>query len=210
MIRFVRFLFAMASISGILLGQQSKPSIPDNLIWEPGIEYAPGAAKSESLKMDVVRPRGARNPLPAVVCIHGGGFRAGSRDGYLPLCIKLAQRGYVAATISYRLSPASQFPAPVHDAKAAVRWLRANANQFGIDPERIGVTGGSAGGHLALFLGLTGGIPEFEGSGPYLNQSSRVSCVVNYYGPTVRQTSRSPMAKVSMPQRCCLCSWVGI
>ena len=185
MLRLARWCFAISWCSGVLFAQQTnKPSIPDNVIWEPAIEYAPGAAKSESLKMDIVRPRGAQRPLPAVVCIHGGGFRAGTRDGYLPLCIKLAQRGYVAATISYRLSPASQFPAPVHDAKAAVRWLRANATQLGIDPERIGVTGGSAGGHLALFLGLTGGIPEFEGSGPNLNQSSQVSCVVNYYGPT--------------------------
>lgn len=183
--RSARLLLAMACFSGVLFGQQSnKPSIPDNVTWEPAIEYAPGGAKSESLKMDIVRPRGAGGPYPAVVCIHGGGFRRGSRDSYLPLCIKLAQRGYVAATISYRLSPTSQFPAPVHDAKAAVRWLRANATQFGIDPERIGVTGGSAGGHLALFLGLTGGMQEFEGSGPFPNQSSRVSCVVNYYGPT--------------------------
>ena len=185
MLRLTRLCAAIACCSAVLLAQQSnRPSIPDNVIWEPAIEYAPGAAKSESLKMDIVRPRGARASSPAVVCIHGGGFRAGSRDGYLSLCIKLAQRGYVAATISYRLSPGSQFPSPVHDAKAAVRWLRANATQFGIDPERIGVTGGSAGGHLALFLGLTGGIPDFEGTGPNLGQSSRVSCVVNYYGPT--------------------------
>jgi len=64
----------------------------------------------------------------------------------------------VAATVTYRLAPKSQFPAPVHDVKAAVRWLRANASKFGIDPDRIGVTGGSAGGHLALFLGLTPGV----------------------------------------------------
>jgi dienelactone hydrolase len=100
------------------------------------------------------------------------------------LCIRLAQHGYVASTVSYRLSPTDQFPAPVHDVKAAVRWLRSNAARFGIDPERVGVTGGSAGGHLALFLGLTSGVQEFEGPGPHLEQSSRVSCVVNYYGPT--------------------------
>src|SRR4029453_8127158 len=115
--RSARLLLAMACFSGVLFGQQSaKPSIPDNVTWEPGIEYAPGGAKSESLKMDIVRPKGSGGPYPAVVCIHGGGFRRGSRDSYLPLCIKLAQRGYVAATISYRLSPTSQFPAPVHDA----------------------------------------------------------------------------------------------
>ena len=115
---------------------------------------------------------------------HGGGFRAGSRKGYLAQCIRLAQRGYVAATVDYRLAPAAPFPAAVHDVKAAVRYLRANAARLGIDPERIGVTGGSAGGHLALFLGLTGGMPRFEGDGPNRSQSSRVTCVVDYYGPS--------------------------
>ena len=116
--------------------------------------------------------------------IAGGGFRAGSRKGYLAQCIRLAQRGYVAVTVDYRLAPAAPFPAAVHDVKAAVRYLRASAPRLGIDPERIGVTGGSAGGHLALFLGLTGGMPRFEGDGPNRSQSSRVSCVVDYYGPS--------------------------
>ena len=178
-------LFAYLGCAGPLLAQNpALPAIPDDVIWEPAIEYAAAGAKTVNLMMDVVRPRKQSGRLPAVVCIHGGGFRRGSRDSYLPLCIRLAQRGYVAATVSYRLSPLDQFPAPVHDVKAAVRWLRANAARFGIDPERIGATGGSAGGHLALFLGLTTGIAEFEGSGPHPEQSSRVACVVNYYGPT--------------------------
>ena len=174
----------LASAESILAQQPPIPPIPDDVIWEPAIEYAAAGAKTVNLMMDVVRPRKQSGRLPAVVCIHGGGFRAGNRQSYLPLCIRLAQHGYVAATVSYRLSPLDQFPAPVHDVKAAVRWLRANAARFGIDPDRIGVTGGSAGGHLALFLGLTGGIAEFEGSGPNPEQSSRVACVVNYYGPT--------------------------
>ena len=164
--------------------QPQVPAIPDDVTWEPAIQYATAGAMPVNLMMDVVRPRKQSGRLPAVVCIHGGGFRAGSRESYLPLCIRLAQRGYVAATVSYRLSPRDQFPAPVHDVKAAVRFLRANAVRFGIDPERIGVTGGSAGGHLALFLGLTGGIAEFEGNGSNPEQPSRVTCVVNYYGPT--------------------------
>ena len=90
----------------------------------------------------------------------------------------------MAATVDYRLAPAAPFPAAVHDVKAAVRYLRANAARLGIDPERIGTTGGSAGGHLALFLGMTGGMPRFEGDGPNRGQSSRVSCVVDYYGPS--------------------------
>lgn len=174
-------LVLLSLVFSLAAQQTDRPSIPENLIWEPDLEYSTQGGR---LEMDLVRPRESGGLNPAVVCIHGGGFRAGKRQSYLPLCIKLAQRGYVAATVSYRLSPRNQFPAPVHDVKAAVRWLRANAARFGIDPDRIGVTGGSAGGHLALFLGLTGGVPELEGTGPHLEQSSRVSCVVNYYGPT--------------------------
>ena len=122
--------------------------------------------------------------MPAVVLVHGGGFRRGRPASYLPVAIKLAERGYVAATVSYRLAPRHQFPAAVEDVKAAVRFLRANADRFGIDPDRIGAMGGSAGGHLVLFLGLTPNVAEFEGTGPNREYSSRVSCVVNYYGPT--------------------------
>lgn len=150
------------------------------VIVEKDVDYSNVGAR---VAMDVVRPVGP-GPFPAVVAIHGGGFRRGSRDSYVPLCNKLAERGYVAATVSYRLAPRDQFPAQVHDVKAAVRFLRANARRFGIDPDRIGAVGGSAGAHLALFLGLTGGVAEFEGSGPNQQQSSRVAAVVSYYGPT--------------------------
>src|SRR3989454_7469457 len=136
-------------LAASLAGQQAKiPAMPDNVIYEPNLDYA--TAVGGKLAMDIVRPRDSSGaPHPTVLCIHGGGFRAGARQSYLPLCIKLAQRGYVAATASYRLAPKSQFPAPVHDVKAAVRWLRANAAKFGIDPERIGVTGGGGIGREA-------------------------------------------------------------
>jgi acetyl esterase/lipase len=82
------------------------------------------------------------------------------------------------------LAPAAPFPAAVYDVKAAVRYLRANASRLGIDPNKIGTMGGSAGGHLALFLGVTANVPEFEGDGPNREQSSRVAVVVDYYGPS--------------------------
>jgi acetyl esterase/lipase len=161
---------------------QNPPPIPDSLIHEAGVEYSNVGGNME---MDIVRPRdSSAGPRPAVLLVHGGGFRAGKRESYLPMAARLAERGYVAATASYRLSPRNQFPAPVQDVKAAVRFLRANASKYGIDPERIGAMGGSAGGHLVLFLGLTAGVPEFEGTGPNLQFSSRVSCVADYYGPT--------------------------
>src|SRR5580765_2018589 len=177
-----QIIFLVTMLCAALYAQQTPaPTIPDNLLFEPDVAYAPADPQQV---MDIVRPRGTGQALPAVVCIHGGGFRAGSRKGYLDQCVRLAQRGYVAATVDYRLAPAAPFPAAVHDVKAAVRYLRANAARLDIDPSRICVTGGYAGGHLALFLGLTAGMPEFEGDGPNRDQSSKVSCVVDYYGPS--------------------------
>ena len=90
----------------------------------------------------------------------------------------------MAITVTYRLAPAFPFPAAIYDCKAAVRWLRANAAKYHVDPKRIGVTGGSAGGHLAQFLGVTADVKEFEGDEGSLDQSSSVACVVNFYGPS--------------------------
>jgi acetyl esterase/lipase len=131
----------------------------------------------------LARPDGS-GPFPAVVCIHGGGFRAGAREGYDGLIKKLAAHGYVAATVTYRLTPKYQFPAAVYDVKSAVRWLRANAAKYHVDPDRIGAMGGSAGGHLAQFLGVTADQKQFEGDSGNADQSSRVTCVVNFYGPS--------------------------
>ncbi len=162
------------------------------------VEYSNVGAKME---MDIVRPANATVPAPAVLLVHGGGFRAGNRQSYLPLAQKLAARGYVAATASYRLAPRHQFPAAVEDVKAAVRFLRANAAKYGIDPEHIGAWGGSAGGHLVLMLGLTGDVAEFEGSGPNKEFSSKVQAVVNYYGPTdfTQSYSKSVDAALVLP-----------
>jgi acetyl esterase/lipase len=150
--------------------------------FEEGLEYS--NPDGQHLKLNLARPKMPAANSPAVLCIHGGGFRAGSRDRWNDLCKELAERGYVAATVTYRLAPKYQFPAAVHDVKAAVRWLRASAGKHAIDPARIGVVGDSAGGHLAQFLGVTAGIAQFEGDGGHREQSSGVTCVVNYYGPS--------------------------
>lgn len=175
-IAFVGMLLVAATFA------EAAPPVPDSVVWETGIEYSnPG---DEHLQLNLARPKTGDGPFPAVLCIHGGGFRAGKRDSYDALCLKLAERGYVAATITYRLAPKHQFPAAVHDTKAAVRWLRANAGKYHINPAKIGVTGGSAGGHLAQFLGVTANVPQFEGTGGNPDQSSTVTCVVNVYGPS--------------------------
>jgi acetyl esterase/lipase len=157
-------------------------AVPDDVIFEQNIEYS--NPDGQHLQLNMARPKNADGTLPVVLCIHGGGFRGGTRDGYNALCLKLAQRGFVAVTITYRLAPKYQFPAAVYDTKAAVRWLRANAAKYQIDPVRIGVTGDSAGGHLAQFLGVTANVKEFEGDGGNAGESSSVACVVNEYGPS--------------------------
>lgn len=171
-------VFVLVSIASA----QNPPKVPENVAFETGIEYS--NPDGQHLQLNLARPKTGDGPFPAIVCIHGGGFRAGKRESYDALCLKLAQNGYVAITVTYRLAPKYPFPAAVHDTKAAVRWLRANAAKYKVNPDRIGVTGGSAGGHLAQFLGVTAGVKEFEGNGGHADQSSRVKCVVNVYGPS--------------------------
>jgi acetyl esterase/lipase len=179
------------------------PAVPDNVLWQSDIEYS--NPDDQHLQLNLARPKTGDGPFPAVLCIHGGGFRAGTRDGYDGLCMQLAKRGYVTATMTYRLSPKFKFPAAVHDTKAAVRWLRANAATYKIDPHRIGVTGGSAGGHLAQFLAVTAHVPEFEGTGGNPEQSSSVACVVNLFGPSdfTKSYGKSVDAAVVLPM------WLG-
>src|SRR3954462_8697541 len=166
-----RFIFT------ILLLVLARSSSAGEIIFEPNIEYA--NPDNQHLQLNLARPKEALDKMPAVICIHGGGFRAGNRTRWDALCKELARRGYVAVTMQYRLSPKYQFPAAVHDAKSAVRWVRLNATKYHIDPNRIGAIGDSAGGHLVQFLAVTGDVKDFDGDqnpGP----SSRVNCVVNY------------------------------
>ncbi|MDX2268934.1 MAG: alpha/beta hydrolase fold domain-containing protein [Bryobacter sp.] len=172
--------FLLFLLCGALLGQ-TPFTPPAGVSYFPNLEYSNVGQKVE---LDLFRPANSTGPLPAVLFVHGGGFRRGTREGYRALAAKLAARGYVTATASYRLAPRHQFPAAVEDAKAAVRFLRGNSEKYGIDPARIGAWGGSAGGHLVLMLGLTHGVAEFEGTGPNRQFSSQVQAVVNYYGPT--------------------------
>src|SRR5436190_23369146 len=152
-----RFAFA-----AVLLAAATASGTADEITFEAGIEFAkPGG---DSLQLNLARPKVQSGKGPAILCIHGGGFRAGKREGWDARCKLLAEQGYDRATVTYRLAPKHQFPAAVEDVKAAVRWLRANAEKYSIDPERIGVVGDSAGGHLAQFLGVTGGVSQFEGS----------------------------------------------
>jgi acetyl esterase/lipase len=148
--------------------------------FETGIEFA--NPDNQHLQLNLARPAEGEGPFPTVICIHGGGFRAGKREGWDAMCKQLAARGYVAATITYRLAPKYPFPAAVEDSKAAVRWMRANAAKYHVDPDRIAVLGDSAGGHLTQFLAVTNNVHDFDGDqnpGP----SSAVQCAASFYGP---------------------------
>jgi acetyl esterase/lipase len=125
-----------------------------------------------------------KTPLPCVVLIHGGSWRFGGRDSLLLPAALLARLGFVTASIEYRLTHEAPFPAQIEDCKCAVRFLRANAAELGLDPERIGAFGTSAGGHLAALLGTAPDHPALEGNGGWPDVSSAVQAVVDWYGPT--------------------------
>ena len=131
-----------------------------------------------TLEMDIYRPTEVWGDLPAIVCIHGGGWQKGSKINHRNVAQALAARGFVTASISYRLSGEAQFPAHIQDCKAAVRFLRANAKEYGIDSDKIGVIGHSAGGHLAALLGTSAGVKELEGDGGNADFSSSVQAAV--------------------------------
>ena len=118
-----------------------------------------------TLAMDIYRPKKAWGKLPAVICIHGGGWHKGDRSSHEKLAQAIASRGFVAATISYRLSGEAPFPAAIHDCKAAVRFLRANSSEYGIDTKNVGAIGLSAGGHLTALLATSAGVKDLEGNG---------------------------------------------
>jgi acetyl esterase/lipase len=147
------------------------------------IVYGQGGGRD--LTMHLVLPKEERlQPSPAYVWIHGGGWQGGDKDGGVAAVTPLVRKGFVGATIEYRLTSEAPFPAQIEDCKCAIRYLRAHAEKYGIDPERIAVGGSSAGGHLAALVGTSGEIQELEGQGGWANFSSRVQAVIDLYGPT--------------------------
>lgn len=162
----------------------------DDLVIEKDIVYGKGG--DVELMIDLTKPKDGEGPFPALVLIHGGGWIGGTRQSFQPLAEQAARRGYVAVTVTYRLTQPDpetklgkhQFPEQLHDCKCAVRWLRSAAKKYDVDPDRIGVMGGSAGGHLSLLVGMVDEHAKLEGDGGHADQSSRVDAVVNLFGPT--------------------------
>lgn len=184
------FLFAVP-----LSAQQPKRPMakaPPGVKLVRDLEYA--RAGDKKLLLDLYLPEKSDKPLPVIVGIHGGGWANGSKDGGQGSW--LSARGYAVAVINYRLSGEAIFPAQIEDCKAAVRWLRANAAKHNLDADCVGVTGHSAGGHLASLLAVTGEVKEYD-VGEHLEFSSRVQAAAPMSGPTdfLQMDAHSPPGK---------------
>jgi acetyl esterase/lipase len=163
--------------------RDSQPRSPRGVDVKRDVVFGKGGGRD--LKMHLVLPESKPNePLPAYVWIHGGGWQAGSKEGGINQVASIVAEGFIGATIEYRLTGEAPFPAQIEDCKCAIRFLRAHADEYGIDPDRIAVGGSSAGGHLVALLGTSGDVKDLEGNGGWPDQSSRVQAVVDLYGPT--------------------------
>jgi acetyl esterase/lipase len=171
--------FTILSFFSPVTGQETL-ELPEGYVMERDLVYH--QVDGTDLKLDIYYQTETDKPLPLVIHVHGGAWRAGSKDG-VGVNSGLLGNGYAVAAISYRLSQEATFPAQIIDCKAAVRYLRAHAKQFNINPRRIGAIGWSAGGHLVALLGTAENQPAWE-QGDHLEYSSRVQAVVDFYGPT--------------------------
>lgn len=143
-----------------------------------------GKGGDTELSLDLFLPTGIDKPAPGVVLFYGGGWKSGRKDQLREYAQHFARNGYVVALPQYRLRDTGVWPNSVHDAKTAMRWMRAHAEENFVDPDRIGVMGNSAGAYLALMVGYTPGVEEFEGDGGWEEFSSDAQVVVDIYGPT--------------------------
>lgn len=173
----------LAVWSGLEKLADLKPEIPPEIEELKDIEYK--NVDGKPLQLDIYRPTDLTGPAPLLVFIHGGSWKGGKRSDYLVYLVAFAQRGYVTATVSYRLLGDAPYPACIEDINDAVRWLCANGENYGYDPERIALIGGSAGGHLAM-LSAYGWGDQSDGEGNEFtgNNKCPVRAVVNIYGPS--------------------------
>ncbi len=190
-------------LAGVFATAQTRPAADDRLAQlqallgvsvERDIVY--GKVDGQKLLLDLHLPRDADQPLPVVLWIHGGGWSMGSKDR-CPAA-PLVRRGYAVASVGYRLAPDATWPAQIQDCQAAVRFLRANAEKYGLDGKRIGAWGASAGGHLAAMLGVLGddAIPATGGNDGI---SSRVQAVCDCFGPTDLASLPDPPGRPNNP-----------
>jgi len=167
-------------------GQPTRPQVADSIRAELNVPYAATDNPRQRLDLYLPKARKTDKPLPVVVWIHGGAWRGGDkRSGGRMLADLVGSGNYAGVSVGYRLTGEAIWPVQIHDCKAAVRWIRANAGRLNLDPQRIAVWGSSAGGHLVAMLGTSGGVKNLEGTiGKHTDFDSRVACVVDYFGPS--------------------------
>ena len=163
------------------LNRNRSAGLPDHIVARMNLVYT--SVGDRKLPLDLYHPKDSKTPVPLVIWIHGGGWKGGSKNGNNP-AMALLLRGYAVASVEYRLSGEAIFPAAVEDCKAAISFLRANSDQYHLDPNRFGVWGSSAGGHLAAMMGTTGDSDEFESHRVAVKTSSEVQAVCDWFGPT--------------------------
>ena len=152
----------------------------DGVVQKNGIIYCTYGKRK--MKLDVFFDKNKKEKQTAIILIHGGGWRSGSREQHHQMAQKLATLGYVCFTPEYRLSTEALFPAAVYDIKASIRWVRENAEKYNVNPDHIVSLGFSAGGELAAFMGVTGNMPLFEGEVTNSNSKSQVNAIVDIDG----------------------------
>jgi acetyl esterase/lipase len=183
---------AMRVAFGLVLLGFVMPALAQEQKQVPGLDSVEivkdvvyGKGGGRDLKLHLIKPKEKSDaPMPVLVWVHGGGWQAGNKDSGIPRSVAFAQRGYFCASIEYRLSQEAVFPAQIEDCKCAIRFLRSKAKEYNIDPERIGVWGASAGGHLVALLGTSAHVKELEGKGGHEQFPSHVNCVCDFCGPT--------------------------
>ncbi len=179
-----QFLFlALLLAAPLTVPAQPAPkpvTLPAGIRMEKDLAYIPDGDPAQ--KLDLYLPeKPADKPLPLIIHIHGGGWRGGNK---FPCPVTgMVLKGYVVASVEYRFSQKAIFPAQIQDCQAALRWLRARSKEYGIDPGRVGVIGGSAGGHLSALVGTAGGKQAFAPIGGHADQSDRVQAVCDIFGP---------------------------
>jgi acetyl esterase/lipase len=156
------------------------PTLPEGVSSEKDLVYI--SYGKRNLHLDLFCPKNSTTPKPAVILVHGGGWRSGDKSLQIPMAQQLAARGYVTAAVEYRLSPEAKFPAAVYDLKAAIRWMRTNALQYHIDPNRIAILGCSSGGQLAALIGTTNDVDKFSGVSQHETKSSDVQAIIDVDG----------------------------
>lgn len=196
-LRFVpMFAVILATASYAQNPERISRELPNDVVVHRDIGYA--SYGERDLYLDLYMPADNDIPrTPVVVVVRGGGWMQGDKEGYGPMAAALAKRGIAAASIEYRASGEALFPSAVEDTKAAVRWLRANAEKYNFEADAIGAIGGSAGAHLALYLGVTSDIPDLEGDGGHPTYPSSVSAVVGLATPgnfVGRSDAETPIA----------------